>query len=934
MEAVEELNRMSPEDTEFDHYTDEDAIQTYASPLTGNIENIVILLRFAGEQEYVTPQRMQNAKNTYNQGEYSLKEYMNRISYGSVNVNTTFYPQNADGTYFSVQLSKTADYFKMNRDGTIPEGYTNEGERRTREAELVVEAVEGVRKQLEASGLELDRNRDGCIDGISFITSSVNPNSEKISHGDLLWAHKTNLSSDINLSINGIRVNAYNLLDRGTDNTGVLGGLGAKSRTTRHEFLHTFTLPDLYHVKNPGTHPLGPWDIMAMGNTNITAYYQREYLGFGDRLPVYTSSQKGITLKTAQYKDPSETYAVILKPANHPYESFIVEKREIEFTDDAGKPAGEQKNAGLLVYRIYDKSPSAPNAAGGNSQGPPDFIYAFRPGESGANAGDGEIGYATLSPDNPKGFTSLGKPLGEETPDYDNKTIYYEDGSNSGIVIDNLVVNADNSITFDVTFPETIKGSGTKDNPYEIYNAQHLYSMSTSSSGTYYKLMNDIDMSNTPFTSIKEFKGILDGNNKTIKNISTTQKSEAGFIGTVWQGAVVKNLTFSNPTFTAADGYTGIFSEVFGTLDNIRVNGGTITSQTGKFSSRAGGLAGVLNYPGAIKNCYTSAAVNANEAGGLVAYLSGGSITNSYACGKVSGLGNNPVTGGTFAYYMNQGGGTAQNTFWDIQGTGQSANGLVWGTSTSASLTGCCGLKLDCPDSVTQGAAAAAKISSPGGSVPSGGTWKSSNTSVITVNSSTGAITGIKGGTAAVSYNFTLGTLPVSLGKTVTCQGTGGGDGNGGSEGSGGGDNTGGSVSGWYFSNGKWYYFGSNGAMVKGWIKVGTTWYYTDSSGVMLTGWVKVGSTWYYMNSSGAMLTGWVKSGASWYYMSSSGAMLTGWVKSGASWYYMSSSGAMLTGWVKVGGSWYYMNGSGVMLTGRQRIGGKYYTFRSDGSLI
>ncbi|MGI6095029.1 MAG: hypothetical protein ACOYBL_06310 [Lachnospiraceae bacterium] len=980
-EVPEEILRMSPADTEFDHNTDEDGMQTYAGSFKGTIDHIVIFVRFAGENEYITPERVQNAEKVYNQGYHSLKEYIGRISYGAVDINTFYFPQeeNADGAYCSVQLSKSAEYFKMNRDGTMPEGYTNEGERKIRENELISEAVTGAKEQIEAAGLTLDGDRDGYVDGLSIIVSSRNPSTEKISHGDLLWAHKSSLSSDVNLSIDGIRVNTYDLLNRGTDYTGVLGSDGSLTATVRHEFLHTMSLPDLYHYADSSTVALGPWDIMDQGNAaNITAYYQREYLGYGDPLPVYTSSQKGITLKTAQYKDPSEKYAIILKAENHPNEYFVVEKREIEKdcggSDYEGMEYIGQKNEGLLVYRIFEDPTSNVTAETGNSQGPPDFIYAFRPDESKANAGDGKLSYATLSPDNPEGFTSLGKPLGEETPGYDNKTIYYTDGSNSGIVIDNLVVNADKSITFDVTFPETIKGDGTKDRPYEIYNAQNLYALSASSSGMYYKLMNDIDMSNEAFTPIKEFKGILDGNNKTIKNLKVAQSTEAAFINSVQKGATIKNLFFSNPTLTASDGYTGIFSEVFGTLDHICVKGGTITSKTGKYSSRAGGLAGVLNYPGVIKNCYTSAAVNANEAGGLVAYLWEASITNSYACGKVTGLGDHAVTGGIFAYLDTEKTGTTQNTYWDMQRTGQTANGLVspplGGVSAPANLSGCYGLQLDCPGSVTQGGTAEAKIILSGGALPSGGTWKSSNPSVITVNSSSGRMTGVKGGTADISYQFKLGTVSVSMVRTVTCQSAGSNIGGGSSASGTAGitgqwilsngrwwfaktdgsyprngiysingtkyafDSSGWMLTGWYASGSTWYYFGSSGAMQTGWVQVGGIWYYLDSSGAMQTGWQKIGGIWYYLDRSGAMQTGWQKIGGIWYYLDRSGVMQTGWQKIGGIWYYLDRSGAMLTGWQKIGGIWYYLDSSGAMLTGWQKIGGIWYYLDGSGAML
>jgi len=53
-------------------------------------------------------------------------------------------------------------------------------------------------------------------------------------------------------------------------------------------------------------------------------------------------------------------------------------------------------------------------------------------------------------------------------------------------------------------------------------------------------------------------------------------------------------------------------------------------------------------------------------------------------------------------------------------------------------------------------------------SATSGGTWSSSNTSVATVNSSTGLVTAVIGGTATISYSFSTGcyrTFPVTVGN-------------------------------------------------------------------------------------------------------------------------------------------------------------------------
>lgn len=146
-----------------------------------------------------------------------------------------------------------------------------------------------------------------------------------------------------------------------------------------------------------------------------------------------------------------------------------------------------------------------------------------------------------------------------ENPDYDNGTIYYTDGSNSGIIIDNLVRGSDDSMTFDITFPEEIKGNGTNDSPYEIYTAQDLYMLGASSANTYYRLMNDIDLNNFNYTPILQFKGILDGNNKTIKNLNVSQQRATGFIIDVLESAVIKNISFAEPVITSANDYASIF---------------------------------------------------------------------------------------------------------------------------------------------------------------------------------------------------------------------------------------------------------------------------------------------------------------------------------------------------------------------------------------
>ncbi|NCC01318.1 MAG: DUF4214 domain-containing protein [Clostridia bacterium] len=748
-----------PAFVEYDHYEDENAISTYGISLSNNINNIVVFTRFSDSIEYATPTTVGYADITYNTGQNSLKKYLEKLSYGAININTYFFPGNSDGNYYSVQLSHPADYYKRQytlASGEPSVGYTTDAERMNREDELIREAVQSIKSELEASNLDLDLNNDGNIDGISFVTSALGPGFGNINRGDLLWPHK--IDSYINIPINGKYVNTYNLLTKGSTNYGILGQYGQVSSTVIHEFLHTLSLPDLYRYGDTNSDPVGGWDMMANSTmSNVTAWYQREYMEFGARLPVYTQSTSGITLNTAKYEDSQETYAIIVKSDRNTNEYFVIENRAIDAESES-----KQANAGLLVYRIID-NPNGPYSTQGNAEGPPDFMYIFRPNETGLNSGYGDIAYATLSPDNPKGFTSLGKPLGTETSGYDKQTVYYSDGSNSGIVIDNLIENPDGSMTFDITLAKELSGSGTKDKPYEIYTATDLNILTSSTANTYYKLMNDIDMNGRSFNMIEFFQGNLDGNNKTLKNLSISGTNSAAFIEGVESTAYIYNLNFENPTITAGNGYAGVFASVSGKLENIHVNGGTITSKSG-LQSRAGGLAGVLNDIGELKNCYTTANVTANEAGGLIAYMSG-KITNCFAGGNVSGT----TTGGLLSFVLESDKNVIQNSYWDIGTTGQTENGYIWPGTNPSQLSGCYGLQIQCADTVDEAKTTTAKvIVNNGGPLPSG-TWSPSDTKIATINKTTGVISAVGNGKTTIVYTFSLGGNSVPLKKEISC---------------------------------------------------------------------------------------------------------------------------------------------------------------------
>ena len=743
---------------ELDHYESVQNRPLASNAASRSVQNVIVFLRFQDTGEYITGQKVANAEKTFNEDENSLKKYMDRISYGRYQVSTTFFPQNGDGSYYSVEISHPSDYFKRQytkEDGTVSEGYTSGTQRSDRELELVTEAMQAVCAQLEASGLSLDTDGDGIIDSISFVIPVYGMGGiENIEHGDLLWPHK--IDSWIEVPVNGLHVRTYTMLNRGSENIGIFGAVKRSSQTMIHEYLHSLGLPDLYRVGDLNAKPVGPWDIMEGGGSeppNLSAYYQREVLGYGTSLSVLTETKKKITLPAAQYADPSESYAVIVRSPRRNDASFVIENRPV----DSGNE--DQKNSGLLIYRI-NESGNGPSAWDGNAAGPPDFIYVFRPGESDFNAADGEIGYATLSEDNAKGFTSLGKALGTENQGYDNGILYFADGANSGIIVDQIRKNGDGSITFDLTVPEALSGKGTESEPYEIRTAGDLAAIGASRSGEWYRLMNDLDLSGQDFPVISRFQGILDGNGKTIRNLTVNGKFGAGLVDQLAAGGVLRDLVFVNPEIHAGNGYAGIVAESYGELSGIVVEGGTISS-----GSRAGGLVGYLLNQGSIQGCRTSADVTAAEAGGLCSYVQEAEIRDSFASGKVSGLSETSVLGGVFSNLVDVSDHKMvfSQVYWDLNATGQALSGREWTASSGKIFPGTTGIRIKATALEQTGDSGFASVEKTGDLPIPAGVWESTDSGVLSADPSSGAIKAQGAGTAALCYTFSLGTVKCSV---------------------------------------------------------------------------------------------------------------------------------------------------------------------------
>ncbi len=345
-------------------------------------------------------------------------------------------------------------------------------------------------------------------------------------------------------------------------------------------------------------------------------------------------------------------------------------------------------------------------------------------------------------------------------------------------------------------------GDGSAGSPYQIADVYGLMAIGFSpvTTALNYKLANNIDAGGlADFTSIgndttpDNFTGVLDGQNFTISNLTSTGAANgmAGLFGWNFAGTVkdltLANVTIGGPNATEAGALAAqVGVQGTGTVTNVSVVGGTVTSpnseagglvgvvaagstisnssaigvtvtatgRTNNVSSAAGGLVG--QNQGTITQSYATGAVNGTrEAGGLVG-LNSGTISQSYATGAVTLA---PASGSTGTGSLGAGG---------LVGVNVAFGGTA--TITQSYATG----------SVTLNNANAANV--PIGSfvgANSGTINEAYGTGYVTIASGTGTIGGFSGANTAVNRinqtgNGTLTNTYYDMGTTGQSAQTGG----------------------------------------------------------------------------------------------------------------------------------------------------------------
>lgn len=234
-------------------------------------------------------------------------------------------------------------------------------------------------------------------------------------------------------------------------------------------------------------------------------------------------------------------------------------------------------------------------------------------------------------------------------------------------------------------------GTGTDTDPYLISTPADLVELSTyeASSGQYFVMTNNIDMSSIPnFIPVGNFQGDFDGNGKVVKNLTINRPTEdnIGLFGRT-NYATIKSIGIENCNVVGQDNVGGlvgysrnsIFSNCY-VVGNIT----SIVNITFEIIGYVGGLIGD-NYSSTISSCYTAGNVNGvGYAGGLVGYnVTNSTIFNCYTTSKVSGK---YYAGGLVAYNANNSIISNCYSMGKVSGSGGSTIGGLVGFNREATI--------------------------------------------------------------------------------------------------------------------------------------------------------------------------------------------------------------------------------------------------------
>lgn len=159
-----------------------------------------------------------------------------------------------------------------------------------------------------------------------------------------------------------------------------------------------------------------------------------------------------------------------------------------------------------------------------------------------------------------------------------------------------------------------------------------LEQMKANPTGTF-TLSTDVDMANITIADaalLQEFRGTLDGNGYTIRNMSKPFFQQL-------RGATVKNIVFENAVLNAgAKGLVANRAEEGSTISNVHGRNVTITAGTSETAALVGTLTGNSQLTNSSVRGLTLWGGGNKRMGGLVGGMTNSTVSNSYAQGSIT----------------------------------------------------------------------------------------------------------------------------------------------------------------------------------------------------------------------------------------------------------------------------------------------------------
>ncbi|MFX3631809.1 MAG: immunoglobulin-like domain-containing protein [Candidatus Pristimantibacillus sp.] len=207
-------------------------------------------------------------------------------------------------------------------------------------------------------------------------------------------------------------------------------------------------------------------------------------------------------------------------------------------------------------------------------------------------------------------------------------------------------------------------GNGSELKPYIIKTADDLNQVRDDLTASY-KLGADIDLSQSDYDNwlpigtshTHSFQGTFDGAGYTISELTIDSNADyIGLFGYVRLSPLIKNVRLENVDITSTNTNASVGGLV-GLFNNGEITSSSVSGTIVGVAGETGGLVGYLSSSAKLKMGSSSVNLNISgspSVGGLVGLLDGGaSIEQSYATGDVSLSGGGKGSGGGLVGYLN-----------------------------------------------------------------------------------------------------------------------------------------------------------------------------------------------------------------------------------------------------------------------------------------